>query len=415
MRARAWTWTTWMARGRAWRLVGCLGGATLALTGCGDDKPAPTTSKPTTTTTTTTTSSLLNRAYIVARDSDDVTVIDLGSMEIIGRMKTGGIEDHMADLNADFTKLYVDSPGTNETVVVDVASLQITKRIPVGQFPTHLSLTPSGIFAVMDEYGGTVSFIDTERDVEVKRLPGFYTPHFMRMAPDGRYGYVANIGASHISRVDLEIMEIDMQIPLEGTEVPTEVEKETGFADVQIDRFGILYGAHSATGRVMVFDTNTATKVRETQVGSAPWIVYANHPFANVPMRYLVPNFGDQTVSMLAGESPQVLATMPGDQESFGVNYTSKAPEKAFVMNRIRKDISVVDTNQGTIVDRIDVGGNTETASTTPDGSLIVAAVSGADKIVVIDAVTNRIIKTFDGVGKYPWSVTIPNGQNYCH
>jgi hypothetical protein len=28
---------------------------------------------------------------------------------------------------------------------------------------------------------------------------------------------------------------------------------------------------------------------------------------------------------------------------------------------------------------------------------------------------TNRIIKTFDGVGSYPWSVTIPNGQNYCH
>ena len=92
---------------------------------------------------------------------------------------------------------------------------------------------------------------------------------------------------------------------------------------VQIDRFGVLYAAHAATGRVMVFDTINGTKLRETQVGSAPWIVYANHPFANVPMRYLVPNFGDQTVSMLAGDSPQVLATMPGDQESFGVNYTS--------------------------------------------------------------------------------------------
>jgi DNA-binding beta-propeller fold protein YncE len=403
-------------RARAWNLIRTgsgVGTAALALAlalaggGCSNDQPVtPTVTPP---------SSLLNRAYIVARDSDDVSVIDLGRMEIIGRLKTGGVEDHMADLNADFTKLYVDSPGTNETVVIDVNRFEISKRIPVGVFPTHLSLTPDGMFAVMDEYGGTVSFIDTKLDVEAKRLPGFYTPHFMRMAPDGKHGYVANVGASHVTRVDLATLEIDQEIPLEGTTVPTEVAMEAGFADVQIDRFGILYAAHSATGRVMVFDTNTGTKVRETQVGSAPWIVYASHPFANVPMRYLVPNFGDQTVSMLSGGSDQILATMPGDQESFGVNYTSKAPERAFVMNRIRKDISVVDTSQGIIIDRIDVGGNTETASTTPDGSLIVAAVSGADKVVVIDALTHQIVKTFDDVGKYPWSVTIPYGQNYCH
>jgi len=390
--------------------MAALAAMALALAGggaCSNDQP--------TTPVITPQPSLLNRAYIVARDSDDVTVIDLGSLEVIGRLKTGGVEDHMAELNADFSKLYVDSPGTNETVVVDVTRFEITRRIQVGEFPTHLSLTPNGMFAVMDEYGGSISFIDTRSDVETKRLPGFFTPHFMRMAPDGKHGYVANVGASHVSRVDLTTLEIDQQIPLEGTTVPTEVTMESGFADVQIDRFGVLYAAHAATGRVMVFDTNSGTKLRETQVGSAPWIVYANHPFANVPMRYLVPNFGDQTVSMLAGDSPQVLATMPGDQESFGVNYTSKAPDRAFVMNRIRRDISVVDTTQGIIVDRIDVGGNTETASTTPDGSLIVAAVSGADKVVVIDALTHQIVKTFDDVGKYPWSVTIPNGQNYCH
>ena len=51
-------------------------------------------------------------------------------------------------------------------------------------------------------------------------------------------------------------------------------------------------------------------------------------------------------------------------------------------------------------------------------GTCAIAAdstVSGADSVVVIDARTNGIVKRFDGVGKYPWSVTIPNGQNYCH
>jgi DNA-binding beta-propeller fold protein YncE len=63
----------------------------------------------------------------------------------------------------------------------------------------------------------------------------------------------------------------------------------------------------------------------------------------------------------------------------------------------------------------IPVGGTTETASTTADGKYIVAAVSSANKVVVIDAIAATVVKTFDNVGKYPWSVTIPQGQNYCH
>ena len=84
-------------------------------------------------------------------------------------------------------------------------------------------------------------------------------------------------------------------------------------------------------------------------------------------------------------------------------------------MNRIRKDGAVVDTSTGEIMTRIPVGGNTETAATTADGRWVIAAVSGANSVVVIDVMTNSVVKTFENIGKYPWSVTIPMGQNYCH
>jgi DNA-binding beta-propeller fold protein YncE len=84
-------------------------------------------------------------------------------------------------------------------------------------------------------------------------------------------------------------------------------------------------------------------------------------------------------------------------------------------MNRIGGDISVIDTSHGTLVERIPVGGNTETAATSADGRYVVAAVSGADRVVIIDAATGAIAEVFDGIGAYPWSVTIPRGQNYCH
>ncbi|HKU42061.1 MAG TPA: hypothetical protein VJR89_28075, partial [Polyangiales bacterium] len=114
-------------------------------------------------------------------------------------------------------------------------------------------------------------------------------------------------------------------------------------------------------------------------------------------------------------KAPKIWKTLEGDEEAYGVNFSPRVPELAFVMNRVRKDVAVVDTEAGEIIERIDVGGNTETAATTADGKWIVATVSDANKVVVIDAAKRTVIKTFENVGKYPWSVTIPGGQNYCH
>jgi len=330
---------------------------------------------------------LLQRAYVVSRDSGEVDVIDLRTLELVGK-------------RSDYA---------------------IRELINVGTHPTHMSLSPRGdLLAVMDEEegSGAVSFIDTNADIELKRLPGFYTPHFLRYAAGGAYGYVANIGANHLTRVDLATLEIDAHIPLDGFEGPpnyTSAPDESGFGDAQIDSTGVLYAAHAATGRVLVYDTLTRTKRTEISVGARPWIAFAEHPFKNVPLRHLVPNFGDRTVSIINGENAKVVASLPGDEEAYGVNFSSMTPSKAFVMNRVRKDVAVVDTSTGEITTRIPVGGNTETAATTADGRWVIAAVSGANSVVVIDVMTNSVVKTFKNVGKYPWSVTIPMGQNYCH
>lgn len=393
--------------------AGCVVLATLALglAGCGSDEATapPRVSQ----------QQLLNRAYVVNRDSDELVVIDLSKLEIIAKIPTGGLDNHMADLNADFTKVYIDSSETHQTIVVDATKLELIKKITTGNHPTHLSLSRDGkFFAVMAEEDNAVNFIDPVKDEVIKTLPGFYTPHFMRYSADGRYGYVANIGAHHLTRVDLTTLEIESHIALDGYSGPPnamEAPGEGGFADAQIDHDGVLYAAHNATGRVLVYDTVAKEKRAELRVGKNPWIAYAEHPFDNVPLKHLVPNFGDQTVSLIDAAVPSVFGSVDGDSESFGVNFSSQAPNKAFVMNRVREDISVVDTESGRITSRIPVGGNTETAATTADGKWIVAAVSSAGSVVVIDAVTNEIVKTFENVGQYPWSVTIPMGQNYCH
>jgi YVTN family beta-propeller protein len=363
---------------------------------------------------------LTQRAYVVSKDSGNVTVIDLAHLQVLGSLDTCGLRNHMAELSADFSKIYVDSPGTQESIVIDATTLQITKRIAVGAEDTHLTLSRDGrMLAIVNEHDDTVSFVDTQRDEVTKTLPGFKRPHFVRFAPDGRYAYVANIGAYHLSRIDLSTLSIDATIALEGYEVPAGTPAptlyESGFADAQIDNDGILYAAHAKTGRVLVYDTKAQSKLPELAVGNSPWIVYAQHPFSEI-VHHVVPNFGDQTVSLIARAPAAVAATVQGaDRESFGVNYSPLVPNLAFVMNRYKDEIAVVNGRTARLAGTISVGGTTATAATTADGKYIVAAVSSANRVVVIDAASQTVVKTFENVGAYPWSVTIPLGQNYCH
>ena len=46
------------------------------------------------------------------KSSDEVDVIDLTCLELVGKISTGGVASHMLELNADFTKAYVDSEET---------------------------------------------------------------------------------------------------------------------------------------------------------------------------------------------------------------------------------------------------------------------------------------------------------------
>lgn len=363
---------------------------------------------------------LVNRAYIVSRDDDSaVTVIDLDKLEIVGRILTRSRTAHMLDLNADFTKAYLSSSDTDEVVTLDTRALVATGRIPVGAhaFPAHMSLTPGGRYVIQgNETGNTLSIIDTATDEEVKRLAGFYSPRFVRYDADGRYAYVANGTAYHLTRVDLATLAIDAEIPLEGFAVPTRTnDEEGGFADAQIDHNGVLWAAHAESGRVLVYDTRALRKIGELSGAARPWVVYAQHPFGSAIARHYMPNHGDATVSLIDKTTHAVIGTAAGDPESFGVNYSPLQPGLAFVMNRMNADISVVDTATREIVDRIPVGGTTEVGATTADGRYIVAAVSSANRVVIIDALMRKVIKTFDDVGNYPWSVTIPRGQNYCH
>ena len=361
-------------------------------------------------------------AYIVARDSDDLTKIDLSCMQVTLSAKIETSAAHMGELNADATKLYVDSEDTDETVVVKTSDFSVVKRITTPTHPTHIThWRNEDKFSVVAEGADSIFFVDAVSDEVIKVLPGLLPaalqPHGARRALFVRRQLEEQ--PHHARRSADAGRSTGRSRSMATTRRPTPSCSPTRTASPTCRSTrsrASLYAAHRATGKVMVYDTNKQEKVTELQVGQRPWIVYAEHPFGTLARRHMVPNFADESASVINSQSPAVLGTLAvADQESFGVNYSPLAPGEAFLMNREKQQIAVIDLGAMKAVDQIDVGGTTETASTSADGKYIVASVSSANSVVVIDAATHAIVKTFENVGKYPWSVTMFKGQNYCH
>jgi DNA-binding beta-propeller fold protein YncE len=164
-----------------------------------------------------------------------------------------------------------------------------------------------------------------------------------------------------------------------------------------------------------VYDTIASERLPDLTMGSRPWSVFVDTLSSDFDT-LLMPNWGDATVSVIDRVAlGEVARSSDGDVESYGVNYSPLAPGEAFVLNRQKEQVAVVDRVTGARIELLDVGGTTETGSTTADGKLLLLPISSSNELRVLDAATHGVVARFQDVGAYPWSVTTLGGQNYCH
>lgn len=369
---------------------------------------------------------LSQRAYVISEQSDDLFVLDVGGAlpSAVGSLSTtlqAGLvnANHMAMVSGDGAKVYITATDADALVVVDAASLTVSGSIPVGQYPTHGMLRPgTNELWIVNEESDSVSVIDTSSDSVVATLSdaSLVVPHQVRFDQYGLLAFVPSIGGNQITVFDANTRQAIDTLVVEGQAAGACAGDPCGFADAQIAADGMLYAAHVESGHLLVYDTVTLTRLPDRQLGAQPWIAHVELFDNLLPSHFLVPNFGDETLTRVASADAQVVDTLSdGDSEVYGVNYSPLAPDLAFVMNRNREVVSVVDVLTGTLVKEIDVGGNLETASTTDDGRFVLCPVSSTGDLVVIGAASLEIVATFPSVGVYPWSVATLGGQNYCH
>jgi YVTN family beta-propeller protein len=196
------------------------------------------------------------RVYISCMDSDELVELDVATLAIARRAKTGGGMAGMghtamqhaapaagpgaapggggADNNCqptfvsaspDDRTLYVACNHTGTLQVWDAATLAMTKELPVGKGAYNVEPSPDGkLVIVTNKKDQSVSIVDAATLTELARVPtSKKVVHGVAYSPDGQYAYISceSIGADPgaVDMIDLATRKVvaSIAVPAQPT------------------------------------------------------------------------------------------------------------------------------------------------------------------------------------------------------
>jgi DNA-binding beta-propeller fold protein YncE len=356
---------------------------------------------------------------VVARDSNEIVFMDIKTNAIVGRTFLGNnVNPHMAMMSPDGRYVVTGGTRANKAFVIDAHTLQLVKVIPVDIAPEHLAFSPDSRWYYQgNPQGDSISVIDMQSLTKIKTISGFAEPLNVTFTTDGSKAYVGNYGANWVGVVDVRRHELLKKI---------QIAPPPGVARLDPGRYlGEIHGINNATptldgrylyaaagtlGVVGVVDTREDKVVKVIRVGADPWRVYMGHDGKYA----IVPNNGDETISIIDVQANNVAATLPAGPAMTGVNF---AAGKAFVISSTSGFVYVYDMKTLKPAGRIKIGTNVqlETATTDTADEKLYLAESTNHEVVIIDGKTQALTRV-GNVGLYPWGTHVMDSKdNYCH
>jgi YVTN family beta-propeller protein len=324
-----------------------------------------------------------------------VRYLGIAMVVIAGAMSLAG--DCAGQEKTPRPALVVLNKSGNELAIVDPATLQVVARVPTGPIPHEVAVGRDGKFAVTTNYGEksdgtTLSVIDLDEQKEIHRvdISPLKGPHGIVATRDGKFRFTAE-GSNSIGSYNPAKNEVDWELATSQSGTHMLVEKEDG---------GRIFTANIASNSVTALEFDAGTKLWKTTqipVGKGPEGI-AMSPDESVVW---AANSGDGTVSIIDAASKKVMGTI--DLKTKRSNRVAFTPDGKLVLvsDLAAGDLVIVDAGSQKEVKRLHLGKNAEGILIVPDGSRAFVAVSGDDKVAVLDLKTLEVVTTF-GTGKDP-------------
>lgn len=146
------------------------------------------------------------RVYIPNIDSDNVTIMDAATREVIIHLPVGRGPEGVG-VHPDGEVLYVANQHDNSLHIIDLDSLETIFDRNLGTCPIRVAFSPEGKYAfIPNRESNDLSIIDTTRPWEIKRIPTGIWPGGTVFSSSGERAFVANNKTNDISVIDVETL-----------------------------------------------------------------------------------------------------------------------------------------------------------------------------------------------------------------
>jgi len=166
------------------------------------------------------------RAYISCMHSDEILELDIATLALTRRGKTGeagaACSPTYVSVSPDDRRLFVACNNSNTLQVWDAAALTRKKEIPVGKGAYNVEPSPDGRWVlVTNKKDQSVSLIDAEALSEVARVPtSKRVVHGIAYSPDSRLAYIScesiGIDSGAVDVIDLRSRARVSSVPIPG-------------------------------------------------------------------------------------------------------------------------------------------------------------------------------------------------------
>ena len=300
--------------------------------------------------------------------------------------------------------LVVLSKDENRLQIVDPKTLQIVGSAPTGLVPHEVAVSADGTLAVTTNYGAhlngtTLTVIDLQemKDVQEVKLDKINGPHGIAFW-EGKFYFTAEgsdgfdpcrQSCATVSSYDPATKRVDWTIP-------------TGQARTHMILFAHgkkeFYLANIESGTISAVDfSGGAANSTFIRVGKAP----EGMDLSPDGKELWAANGGDGTVSVIDTGSNKVVGTIEvGTKRSNRLKFTPEG-KLALISDLGAGELVIVDAGTRKVVKRLKLGKNCAGILVEPGGARAFVAVSGEDKVAVVDLKTLEMTTTF-AVGKDP-------------
>lgn len=354
--------------------------------------------------------------FVPSRGAPEVTAIDSKTDRVVARIGVAGIPNRV---------LVSDAVGSIVASIAGQSTLQLvdlSSRIPPGVVdltitPDFMVLSPDGyLVAAADSSRGSVAVASLQNRKLLFRIAGFGDPRNLTFSSDGSQLYITDRRTLELIVVDIvqqSVVERVALAPDVNLGANRKIENDDG-PDVSAltrspdGRYGFV--SLAGLNSLLVVDLSTFKLVKRLRVGRAP-----SRPYGTADGRLmLVPNEGDESVSVIDTTTLKVAATLPGGKDVTAIN-TGWFESAAFVMSHSQKRVVVLDLMKFRTLDDIGLPGSPGAGVVTSNGQKLYVSLEDTDQVAVIDTRTHKLLAVIDRVGRQPWGVTMARSNNYCH